>query len=590
MLTSLDIHGLAIIDALSIEFDDGFNVITGETGAGKSILIKALGLLLGAKASAEAVRAGVDVATVSGAFDIPDSHPSLGLLDERDIPVERDGDGATLLVRRSVNSKGRSKAWINDIPITVATLRDFGAALIDIFGQHENQRLLDPSQHTGYVDQFLAKRDTLDAVRARFSECTDALRDLARTAEDFRARRRDADYLTYRSDELDTFDPSREDFERVSDLCRNAGGAMRTREKLAEAQALLDEGAGGDPVSQPVWQVARALGNLADAGSPSARELSEEAADLASRLDDLSFRVGSEATGLDVDESELTAAQERLAGYQDLVRRFAVSDVDGLVEERERLRGELDFLESASAEAREIADRLADRARSLQASAKKLTTARKKAVASLVKKIETELHELAMPGAELDVVLEPVERNVAELDLDLFGDDVTKLHAEATAILATTGEHGAESAVIRLASNAGEPAHPIHKIASGGEISRIMLAIKKGLAAGADTCILVFDEIDTGISGRVADVVGRKMRELGQGFQVLCISHLAQVAAHGDTHFQVEKLGKAGRTETTIRRLTKKESEEAIARLLSGKEVSKTSLANARTLIAKARA
>lgn len=585
MLLNLDIRGLAIIDTLSIEFDGGFNVITGETGAGKSILIKALSLLLGGKVSAEAVRSGVTQATVTGTFDIPRGHPSRDLIEARDLPS--DGDDDAVLVRRSISAKGRSKAWINDVPVTIGMLRELGSALIDVFGQHENQRLLDPTQHTTYVDQFLESRDTLELVCRRFEECNDRQRELARMAEDFRARRRDADYITYRAGELDSFDPTGDDYEAVRAICESVGGEARSREVLAEAQAILDGGIDGEPLSQPVWVVSRTIGSIAGDGD-ALRELADDAADVAARLDDLSFRVGQSASSHQVDEAELQAAQDRLAGYQDLLRKFAARDIDALLEERRRLASELEFLESAAVEARELAQDLRDRARTLKAAAKKLTTARKKASGRLVERIEEELHELAMPGASLAVEWVAVDRSLPDLDLALFGDETVELWQEASGVLATVADSGAEAARLMLASNAGEPAHALHKIASGGEVSRIMLALKKGLAAGADTCILVFDEIDAGISGRVADVVGRKMRELGQDFQVICISHLAQVAAYADSHFQVEKARKGKRTETDIRRLSAKEAEEAVARLLSGREVSRSSLANARALIAKA--
>ncbi len=592
MLSHIDIHGLAIIDALSMELDPGFNVITGETGAGKSILIKALGLLLGAKASPETVRSGVDTAAVTGTFEVPLSHPAAGLLGERGIPIESDAEAddgrATLLVRRTIGAKGRSKAWVNDVPVTVGLLRDLAATLIDVFAQHENQRLLDASRHTEYLDRYLTKRDPLDAVEREYAACADALKEIVDGTEDFRERRRDADYVGYRSEELDRFDPSADDFARVSELCQRAGGELEVRETFARAQSLVDEGAGGEPVSQPLWEVARLLGRSEDV-LPIAKELAGEASDLAGRLDDLSYRLGSTASGLDIDEASLQAAQDRLAGYQDLFRKFAVADIDGLLAERERLQRELSFLESAAFETLEKLRTLRDRAQVLREAAAKLRRARGKAKDRVKKRVESELHELAMPDARIEVELVAVERPRPDTDLSLFGEEAVALFDEAIERLDGVGEHGSESARFLLASNPGEPALPLHKVASGGEVSRIMLALKKGLAAGADTCILVFDEIDSGISGRVADVVGRKMQELGETFQVICISHLAQVAAYAGTHFRVEKHKKSRRTEVDIRKLTQKESEEAIARLLSGSELSKSSLANARSLVRKAR-
>jgi DNA repair protein RecN (Recombination protein N) len=221
--------------------------------------------------------------------------------------------------------------------------------------------------------------------------------------------------------------------------------------------------------------------------------------------------------------------------------------------------------------------------------ASKLTQARLKAKSLVKKRIESELHDLAMPGARIDVEFETIERSIASADLSLFGSEADILWTRLVTALSSLSEYGAEKAQLLLAANPGEPLLPLQKSASGGEISRIMLALKRALAAGADTCILVFDEIDTGISGRVAAVVGRKMQELSRSFQVICISHLPQVAAFADSHFLVHKVSKENRTESTISKLSQRASEEELARLLSGDEVTQSSLANARALVKKAR-
>ncbi len=592
MLTRLDIRGLAVIDTLGIEFDTGLNVITGETGAGKSILIKALGLLLGAKASPEAVRTGVDRASVAGTFEIPVGHPSIAVLERYGIPVEEEGP-SELLIRRTVAGGDRkgsrgSKGWVNDVPVTVSVLREIGASLIDVFGQHESHGLLDVSQHARYVDRFLASQEPVDTVARRFEECSDLWRRLVRMAEDFRSRQRDADYLAFRLEELDGFEPSREDHDAAAALGRRAGGAMKIREAFAEAQGRVDTGAGGEPLSQPLFEASRRLRSVADSVD-AAGELADEADEIASRLDDLSYRLAGAASDVDVDERELVRAQDRVAGYQSLFRKLGVAGIDELLAEHERLREELGFLETAAAEAEEVARALVERARALERAAKKLAKARAKAGEKLVARVGGELGDLAMPSAEIHVELEPVRRSLPDADVALFGEVVVTAMEDSAKILEGIGEHGSESARLVFSANPGEEPRPLQKIASGGELSRIVLALKKALSVGADTCVLVFDEIDTGISGRVADVVGRKMHELGGAFQVICISHLAQVASHADAHFQVEKKRKGRRTETVIRRLDGPETEEALARLLSGQEVSKTSLANARALLKKAR-
>jgi DNA repair protein RecN (Recombination protein N) len=588
VLTQLSIQGLAIIDTLSIEFSRGFNVITGETGAGKSILIKALGLLLGAKASAETVRRGRENASVTGLFEVPIAHRARVVLEEFAIPVEPEGDFFPILVRRTVNSRGRSLAWINDTPVTASMLKDFASALIDVFGQHDNLRLLDATQHTAYVDQFVKDRGLLVAYEERFAAAQTSLGRLTTMVEDFRAKRRDADYLTYRCDEMRKFAPTREDYEAVLSLTRRGGNTLALVSGLEQAQGCVDQGAGGEALSTALWEASRLLTKL-EAHTPDFRPLAEEAAALATRVDDLSFDIGKAVSGMEVDETDLEEAQDRLAGYQDLFRKLAVHDIDQLVAEQERLLAELGFLESAAGEIAALLEELGATVDELRAAAAKLTKARLKAKAVAKGRVEAELHDLAMPGATIDIEFAPINRPVTAHDLAVFGDEAVTRWAGIAEALSTLGDSGAERAQFLLSANPGEPLLPIQKFASGGEISRIMLAIKKALAAGADTCILVFDEIDTGISGRVADTVGRKMQELGSVFQVICISHLAQVAAYAETHFLVHKFGKEQRTESTISRLSTRESEEEVARLLSGQEVTTSSLANARALIKKAR-
>lgn len=588
MLTQLNIQGLAIIDALSIEFSQGFNVITGETGAGKSILIKALGLLLGAKASAETVRRGRESASVSGLFEVPVGHRCTAVLTTYGIPTESDGQAFDVLVRRTVNNKGRSLAWINDVPVTVAVLKELAASLIDVFGQHENLRLLDPTHHTSYVDQFVKEKGLLADYGAAFARMHEVLHRLTATVDDFRAKRRDADYLAYRCEELAKFAPSHDDFESVQSLSRKGGNLLNLVGGLEKAQALLDQGGGGEPLSRIVWEANRQLLKL-EGLSPELRALAESAADAAARLDDLSYGVGKALSGMEVDEGDLEDAQARLAGYQELFRKLAVHDIDGLLAEQSRLEAERGFLESAAAEVTSLLAELTKQSATLTQLAGQISKARRKAKALVKSRIEGELHELAMPGAAIDIEFTAVSRPIHGLDLAPFGVDATKGWAAVAETLSSLSELGAERAQFLLAANPGEAMLPLQKIASGGEISRVMLALKKALAAGADTCILVFDEIDTGISGRVADVVGRKMQELAGAFQVICISHLAQVAAYAETHFLVHKFGRDQRTESTITRLSTKDSEEEIARLLSGQEVTSSSLANARALMRKAR-
>lgn len=592
MLTQIHIQGLAIIESLDIDFTPGFNVITGETGAGKSILIKALALLLGGKASSDTVRKGFTTATISGTFCVPASHAARDVLEDIGIPLELYGAATKerfdILVRRSLSTKGRSGAWINDIPVTVTKLKEFAECLIDVFAQHENHKLLDPQLHTIYVDQFLKSPKTRDKVQELHDDIYGDYLALTALVKSYRERQRDADYLRFRHAELTEFAPSVEDFEATKEICHTAHNSLGIRESITAASAAIDSGADGEPLSAAAWEASKHLDKLART-SPIFQAIADQAKLAAQALDDLSYSLGQGACEVEVDDGELEAAQERLAGYQELMRKMAAHDIGDLVQELLRLTTDLGFLDSASLDVIELLKKMSHKTKELKLAAAALSKERIKAAERLKNALEKELHELAMPGASLSVRFEAVNKALAAPDLSLFGDDALQWGADVFETLSEISSQGNEQARLYLGSNRGEGESALHKVASGGEISRIMLGFKRALSAGADTCILVFDEIDTGISGRVADVVGHKLRELAQGFQVICISHLAQVAAYADTHFRVSKKPSGGRTESTIELLSAKDSQDEIARLLSGDEVTKSSLANAKQLIKKAK-
>ncbi len=589
MLTHLSIQGLAIIDSLSIDLSSGFNVLTGETGAGKSILIKALNYLMGAKASPDAVRQGSSSAMITGEFHVPLGHASLITLENLGIPFEEDFNGVTIVLRRQITDKGRSNSWVNDVVITNQPLKELGTKLVDVFGQHENQRLMNPSEHLSYVDNFLKDAGPLKRVQRLYVTCHDIIRNLETLLRTFETRQKDRDYLAFRLETLQTFSPSLEDFERVSHLLQRSELSVELRDTLAKALSSINGESGSDSVSSAIRQCAKLLlGRKSKISAPEFVSMGERAETLAAELDDLSFELEKLASGFEIDEQELESAQKRVFDYQDLFRKHSVRDLPSLLSEADRLEKELQFLESAAAQISSSLEELGSKTKQLVEAACELTKARKKASTTIKKSVEEELHELAMPGSRFEIEWAPVTRHLPEIDLSPLDQGLQKTWEDLKTILSTVSDSGAEKAQFQLASNRGEALMALSRVASGGELSRIMLAFKRSLAVDAETCVLVFDEIDTGISGRVADVVGRKMQELASRFQVICISHLPQVAVYADTHFLVQKKEKGKRTETSIVRLSADESAKEIARLLSGAEVSSPSLANAKSLIEKA--
>jgi DNA repair protein RecN (Recombination protein N) len=592
VITQLNIQGLAIIESLSIEFSPGFNVITGETGAGKSILIKALNFLLGGKPGSDALRQGSPQATVSGEFALPKGHPALVLAENLGIPVEENAGKYTLIVRRQLTAKGRSQSWVNDVGVTTQPLKELGSTLVDVFGQHENQRLMEPARHVDYVDAFLGDSSPLPRVARLGEECGRLVHELGELVANLQAGLRSQDYLAFRLEEFEKFDPSEEDYQKIHEFCLTAEHMAETKDLLSRAARCLEGGEGTEGgVGQALWEASRLLGQVPqEESTPSLlKDLGERASRLAGELDDLSFELGRHVASLDFDESELEAAQARIFGYQDLFRKHSVREIAELVGEGDRLKGEMNFLTKATENLERLVSDLERKGEEWRQASQALTKARAKAVKVIKKSVESELGELAMAGSRFEAEFTAIKRSPPSLDFALFGEGISQRWAKLSEGLQTISEQGAERVQFLLASNPGEPILPLAHIASGGELSRIMLALKKALVADADTCVLVFDEIDSGISGRVADVVGKKMQELSDDFQVLCISHLPQVAVYADTHFLVRKEGRGNRTESSIVRLSREESAREIARLLSGAELSTPSLANAKSLIDRAR-
>ncbi len=582
MIRCLGIQGLAIIDRLQIEFEPGFNVITGETGAGKSILIRALNFLTGAKVSTEVIRSGWDMAQVSAEFTLPKGHQALPVLAGLGILPQENGNQLSLVLRRQLNLKGRSQAWVNDVLVALPSLRTLGGQLVDVFAQHENQRLLDPNDHTDYVDNFLDQPSLRESVRMLGRKCQESVASISERLKSCEEKQRQSDYLAFRLEELKRFAPSVEDFTNVQEVCGRVERMRKALDPLKAAFALLEGGDGGESPSHIAREAAKCLGSADNA-------LASRVMECARELEDVGFELGRLLSSMDVDEEELENSQTRLFGYQDLFRKTAVRDAEALVLQKESLEAELRLLTNVEEDLESQLGALLLLSDDLSRQCERLTVSRLQAAVIIKEDVETELADLHMPGSIFQAEFEPVEKDLPALDFSAFSPKLAKLWSECAKGLGKCSPQGSETAQFFLSANPGEPPLPLSKVASGGELSRIMLALKKALAADAETCVLVFDEIDSGISGRVADVVGRKMRELASGFQVLCISHLPQVAVYADAHFLVTKVGKGQRTESSIIPLSKEESAKEIARLLSGSEVSGSSLDNAMNLIVAAK-
>src|SRR5688572_14732869 len=555
MLSLIRVKNYAVIDEIEVEFDGGLNVMTGETGAGKSILVDALGLALGDRADASAVRHDAERAEISVSFDVPSGHEALRWLVERGL----DDDTACTL-RRLVGSDGRSRAFINGQPVNLQDLKSLGGLLVDIHGQHAHQSLLD----TGNQRALLDAHDELAPLAKTVAESFSAWHTLVEQLENRRSssaqRQSEIELMRFQIAELEALglveaEPERlrAERDRLANTDRLLGGATAALDALAENEAASAYAA--------VVQARREIDKLSEVDAA----LRAPAAALASieiELREVETTLQHYRDRIEADPARLAWLDDRLARVRTLARRHAAGE-DELPRVLPRLRERLAALDG-SGESLEMLEKRATEARTqFLATARRLSGLRAKHASALSRGVTRLLVELGMPHGEFRVELEekPVER------------------ADAT---------GLERIEFQVKLNPGLPFGSLAKVASGGELSRVSLAIEVARSGASSVTAFVFDEVDAGIGGRVADIVGRKLRQLSSTRQVLCVTHLPQVASHGAAHYRVEKHtdGKTSRTE--VRSLTSKERIEELSRMLGGVEVTARTRAHAAEMIDRA--
>jgi DNA repair protein RecN (Recombination protein N) len=543
MLRFLRIKHLAVIDSVEVEFDPGLNVLTGETGAGKSILVEAVGLLLGGRASGDLVRTGEDAAAIEAIFE---------------------SGGEELLVRREITAQGRSRAFINGALATAGALKDLSSRLIELHGQHEHQTLLDPSTHLGVIDTFGALDPLLAPTAAAFETMRASQDELARVRAAAKDRDARQDLITFQLGELDraglrAIGPGEigEDAE-LSALRQVLASAERVERLCTESYASLYES--DEAILSGLGGVWRRVAELA-ALDPQFKPYLDARDGIKSQLEDLAAFLRKYADNIEASPARLQQVEERLALLERLKRKHGPTLAD-VVARRDALRRELSDLQRGDDRIAELERELPTARTAFLAAAGTLSKERRRIAKSFAKQLETLLAELAMDSTRFDV---------------RFGDAAAETAWSA---------NGIDAAEFYVSANPGEDLRPLARIVSGGELSRIMLAIKTltatsrhGFSDAADRPPsmsapgLIFDEVDAGIGGRVADVVGRKLRALGSAFQVLCITHLPQIAAYADTHFEIEKRVDSGRTRTTVRRLGETGRVDELARMLGGEAI-----------------
>ena len=553
MLELLHIENIAIIERADIAFGSGFNALTGETGAGKSIVIDALGAVLGQRTSRELIRTGAEKAFVSATFGgVPAELPGL---EENGLAPEEDG---TLLLQRELYGDGKNVCRVSGRPVTVAQLRRIGASLLNIHGQHDGQQLLDEEQHLFYLDRFGRVDAELTAYRERFDAWRATKREMDALKMDEAEKARRVDMLHHQIDELERADLQEGEEETL--LARR--NILRNGEKFLSAISAADAClSGGDESLGAVSAIKEAEDALRGL-----RSLGDEFVELSDRLEslrceayDLAETIRDKKDEYDFSPQELDAVESRCDQLYRLKKKYG-SSVEEMLAYLERSREELDRIEYADDRLAQLAEKCKSQERAAREAARVLTDKRRAAAKELETRISRELSELDMPKLRFSIDFQEKELS----------------------------EDGTDTVEFLMSANVGEDLRPIRKIASGGELSRIMLALKNVLAEQDSVMTMVFDEVDTGVSGRAAQRVAEKLARLSRTRQVLCVTHLPQLTAMADVHFGVEKGEENGRTLTRVRELDRAARRAEIARMSGGDQPSETMLSGAEELLSAA--
>ncbi|HWV14152.1 MAG TPA: DNA repair protein RecN [Cellvibrio sp.] len=553
MLTHLSIQNFTLVDRLDLDMKAGMTVITGETGAGKSILLGALGQTLGDKADSDKVRNGAARADITATFDTRNIAAAQEWLVENDL--QQSESPLECLLRRVINSDGKSKSYINGQPVTLQQLRTLGEMLIDIHSQHEHQSLLLKDTHRRLLDEFAGQTDTARQVRQAYSEWQSRqqhylhLRD---NAAEVSAR---FQLLSYQVDELELLDLQPHELEKLEAEQRSLANAEEILHGSQQLLTLCSDEEQGLSIN-----LHRALHLLRDMPEKSAALKEAEQLLLSAQIqvDEAQAEIDHHIDDFNIDPERLQQVEDRLTALYDIARKHRIK-AEELPELIARLSAELEQLQGGDAKLDQLAQQVESAKKAYETLAEQLSGKRKKAAINLAKQVNAQLKLLAMENAQLAVSLNPL---------------IDKASA-----------HGLEEIEFLISTNPGQTPRPLAKIASGGELSRISLAIQVITAQTSATPTLVFDEVDVGIGGATADIVGKLLRQLGDNGQVICVTHLAQVASKGHQHLLVSKKSSKASAESTLELLEGEEKVTEIARML-GAKITEQSLAHAREILA----
>lgn len=565
MLNSLLVKDYALIENIGVEFQKGLNIITGETGAGKSILIDAMGLLLGERASNQVVRKGANKSVVEGVFSVGKNSKIEKLLKDNDIDYFDE-----LIVRREISLKGSNRCFLNDTPTSLAFLKDIGNLLIDLHGQHEHQSLLRNSTHIDYLDEFAENDGILSEYKEHHQKLSDIAKELYLLMNKEKALKDERDAFEFQMKEIDAVAPQVGEEEKIKEELN----LLEHSEKLLHLTNKIYTLAYEDEYSthDNLVEIQKSLTELATIDN-SFKEKANEAESAIAIVNDISDFVRSYREKVDDDPDKLDSLRERLGALNLLKKRYG-GNLEKVIEHRKNIGEEFEIANNYNQKIIELEKELGQVRLKTGEIAKKISDGRKVIAEKVRKEVVETLKELGIPDSDFQVNIRNVKANDSAANYIVVNEEKYKFNAK-----------GFDEIEFLISTNPGEDLKPLSKVASGGEVSRIMLALKTILAQNDKLPLLIFDEIDTGVSGRIAQKVGNALKELSAYHQIIAITHLPQIAALSNQHFAVEKKSIGTRVVSSIRPLDDEEKVNEVAKLISGEDVTDASIESAKELM-----
>ena len=565
MLKTLEIKDYALIDHINIEFGKGLNIITGETGAGKSILIDAMSLLLGERASTEVVRKGAQKSFVEGIFDVTNNKKVKSLLEENEIEFQPE-----LIIRREISLKGSNRCFVNDSPVALNIVKELGDLLVDLHGQHEHQSLLRTETHIEFLDEFANNQKLLDDYKIIYKELNSRQNELSDLKSKEESLKEKKEIYGFQIKEIDNINPLPNEDELIS----NELNILENSEKLLElTDDVYTKLYDGEPsVIDLLGETKHKLNQLASIDK-SFLESEGECDSALAVVKELANSLRDYKSKIDVNPKEIEGKRERLGSLNLLKKKYGGS-IQKIIGHREKIGKEFELADNFSAAINNIEKEITGLRKSAGEAAEKLSSTRKKYAAKVEGEVKKVLSQLGIP----DVIFKV---NILQTEVDKSVNNFISYKNKKF----NFSNNGFDEVEFYISTNAGEDAKPLIKVASGGEISRIMLSLKTILAKSDKLPLLIFDEIDTGVSGRIAQKVGAALKELASFHQIISITHLAQIAGMADHHFAVEKKQIDNRSVSSIKKLDNDERINEVAKLISGEELSKASIESAKQLM-----